>query len=355
MLKKISVRQARKGMYVERLCGSWFDNPFWKRTFAVDSEALLLRVQNCGAGEMWIDLAKGLDVADPAAPPTSAPAAPAARTDGEPARAARARLAAAPAGRAAAAGAATPADEAQTQAAQLIARSKAAVAAVFDEARSGNMSSCAGVLALVDEIAASVLRNQDALLQLVRLRTIDDYTYIHSIAVCAMMVALAKQLGLDEARVRDCGLAGLFHDLGKMDIPPQILHKPARLTPAEFDIVKRHPEFGHRVLAGIGDLPPLVLDVCLHHHEKIDGSGYPERLRGAEISLYARMAAVCDVYDAVTSYRPYKAAWTPLEALDSMAQWCLDGHLDAAVFAAFVQCLGLHRPVALAGAEAQLG
>ncbi|WGG48233.1 HD-GYP domain-containing protein [Rugamonas sp. DEMB1] len=282
-----------------------------------------------------------LDVADPAAPPTPAPAPPAARSNGEPARAARARLAAAPADAA--------------LATRLIARSKAAVAAVFAEARSGNMSSCAGVLALVDEIGASVLRNQDALLQLVRLRTIDDYTYIHSIAVCAMMVALAKQLGLDEARVRDCGLAGLFHDLGKMDIPPEILHKPARLTPAEFDIVKRHPEFGHRVLAGIGDLPPLVLDVCLHHHEKIDGSGYPERLRGAEISLYARMAAVCDVYDAVTSYRPYKAAWTPLEALDSMAQWCLDGHLDAAVFAAFVQCLGLHRPVAVAGADAQPG
>ncbi|PHV05263.1 phosphodiesterase [Janthinobacterium sp. BJB412] len=349
MLKKISVRQARKGMYVDRLCGSWFDNPFWKRAFAVDSEALLLRVQNCGAGDMWIDLAKGLDVADPAAPPTSAPA-----------RAARARPAAAPpgpAGRAAAAGAATPADaaQAQAQAAQLIARSKAAVGAVFAEARSGNMSSCAGVLALVDEISASVLRNQDALLQLVRLRTIDDYTYIHSIAVCAMMVALAKQLGLDEALVRDCGLAGLFHDLGKMDIPPQILHKPDRLTPAEFDIVKRHPELGHRALAGIGDLPPLVLDVCLHHHEKIDGSGYPERLRGAAISLYARMAAVCDVYDAVTSYRPYKAAWTPLEALDSMAQWCRDGHLDAAVFAAFVQCLGIQPSVAVAGADAQPG
>jgi HD-GYP domain-containing protein (c-di-GMP phosphodiesterase class II) len=164
---------------------------------------------------------------------------------------------------------------------------------------------------------------------------------MHSVAVCAMMVALAKQLKLDEQQTRLAGLAGLMHDLGKAMMPMEILNKPGKLTKAEFDIVKQHPREGHRLLLTGENVDPAVLDVCLHHHEKTDGSGYPMGLKDADISLFAKMGAVCDVYDAITSNRPYKAGWDPAESLRRMAEWA-KGHFDIQVFQAFVKSLGIY-------------
>lgn len=198
-----------------------------------------------------------------------------------------------------------------------------------------------GAQRLVEEIADSLARNASALISLARLKTADDYTYMHSVAVCAMMIALARQLGLDEAQTRALGLAGLLHDLGKAVMPPEVLSKPGKLTEAEFAVIKSHPARGHALLQQLGQLDAIVLDVCLHHHEKIDGSGYPEGLQGEAISLHARMGAVCDVYDAITSNRPYKAGWDPAESLHKMAEWA-DGHFDLRVFQAFVKSLGIY-------------
>jgi HD-GYP domain-containing protein (c-di-GMP phosphodiesterase class II) len=198
-----------------------------------------------------------------------------------------------------------------------------------------------GAKKLVEEITDSVSRNPGALISLARLKTADDYTYMHSVAVCAMMVALAKQLGLDEAQTRSAGIAGLMHDLGKAMMPMEVLNKPGKLTDAEFAIIKTHPVEGHRLLLTGTDIDPMVLDVCLHHHEKTDGSGYPKGLKDAEISLFAKMGAVCDVYDAITSNRPYKAGWDPAESLRKMAEWS-NGHFDAKVFQAFVKSLGIY-------------
>ena len=164
---------------------------------------------------------------------------------------------------------------------------------------------------------------------------------MHSVAVCAMMIALSKQLGLDEEQTRMAGIAGLMHDLGKAAMPMEVLNKPGKLTDAEFAIIKTHPEEGHRMLMTGTDVDPIVLDVCLHHHEKTDGSGYPEGLKDEGISLFAKMGAVCDVYDAITSNRPYKAGWDPAESLRRMAEWS-KGHFDPKVFQAFVKSLGIY-------------
>src|SRR5439155_18292257 len=128
---------------------------------------------------------------------------------------------------------------------------------------------------LVHDITESVFRNPGALVSLARLKTQDDYTYMHSVAVCALMVALARQLGLDEARCRDAGLAGLLHDTGKALMPPEVLNKPGKLTDAEFAMMKLHPQRGHELLSEGRAVVGAALDVCLHHHEKFDGSGYP--------------------------------------------------------------------------------
>jgi putative nucleotidyltransferase with HDIG domain len=227
------------------------------------------------------------------------------------------------------------------RAAKICAKSKQAVVSMFREARMGNAISAKDCAPLVEEISNSVARNPGALISLARLKTADDYTYMHSVAVCALMIALSRQLGLDEEQTRLAGLAGLLHDLGKAMVPNAILNKPGKLTDEEFAEVKKHPEYGHAALLQGADVPEIALDVCLHHHEKVDGSGYPKGLKADQITLFAKMGAVCDVYDAITSNRPYKAGWDPAESLRKMAEWA-KGHFDEAVFQAFVKSLGIY-------------
>ncbi len=143
------------------------------------------------------------------------------------------------------------------------------------------------------------------------------------------MVSLARQLGLQDDECRQSGMAGLLHDIGKATIPEALLSKPGKLTDAEFEIMKSHPERGHAILLEARGASAQALEVCLHHHEKMDGSGYPHGLNEDTITLLARMGAVCDVYDAVTSNRPYRSGWDPGDAIMQMATW--NGHFDPKV------------------------
>jgi putative nucleotidyltransferase with HDIG domain len=147
---------------------------------------------------------------------------------------------------------------------------------MFNEARMGRTVDAEGCLPLVEEIASSVGRNPGAMVSLARLKTQDDYSYMHSVAVCALMVALARQLGLDEDACREAGLAGLMHDIGKAVMPLEVLNKPGKLTEAEF---RSSAPPGARPCAAAGRprRTPQTLDVVLHHHERIDGTGYPHR------------------------------------------------------------------------------
>ena len=287
------------------------------------------KLQASGVRELWIDTGKGRDIELPgeaavAAPPPQAPAA------------------AEPPPFTFAPQPATSMQDEVARAAKILKKTRDAVGAMFEEARMGRMASAAAALPLVDDISASVMRNSGALVSLVRLKQADDYTYMHSVAVCAMMVMLARQLGLPDQQVRDYGLAGLLHDIGKMAIPIAILNKPGRLSDEEFLAVKRHPCAGHDMLKQVAGMPAVVLDVCLHHHERVDGGGYPEGLGQQELSQAARMGAICDVYDAITSNRPYKQGWSPTESLRKMAVWAKEGHFDEKLFAAFVKCIGIY-------------
>jgi len=233
-------------------------------------------------------------------------------------------------------------DQARQQAAAcaLIARAAEIVRALFAEARRGGDIDAGPARRVVDEVAACLAEDPFTLLSLVRLKSPQDYTVLHSVAVCALMVALARQLKLPETLVCEAGLGGLMHDIGKAFVPQATLDKQGELSQDELLAVRTHPERGLALLRRSGDISVDALDICLHHHERMDGSGYPHRLRHGEISLLAKMGAVCDVYDAVTSERPYKAGWDPGEALRVMAQWT--GQFDATVFQALVQALGVY-------------
>ena len=335
MLKKISVKQLKIDMFVHELCSSWIASPFWQKSFKINNQTSLDKIQKSKIQEAWIDTDKGLDVLPdmsgvPDTPEkkvspislelVSVPVQPQVAFN----NIARVSM-----------------DEEMGRAANIVGKSKQAVFSMFNEARMGNAVDAAQAMPLVEEIASSVMRNPGALIGLARLKTADDYTYMHSVAVCALMIALSRQLGLSDDQTREAGLAGLLHDIGKMAVDSDILNKPGKLTDAEFVSVKEHPAAGHKMLLEAKGVSEIALDVCLHHHEKMDGSGYPDRLSGDQISLYARMGAVCDVYDAITSNRPYKQGWCPAESLRKMAEWS-KGHFDESVFQAFVMSIGIY-------------
>ena len=329
MLKRIAVDQLTLGMHLKEFCGSWMDHPFWRTGFVLLDAKDLQIIHASSIKEVWIDCAKGLDIAGGESAVLEAESEQQVEIDRRNVADSTRQV--------------TPvvASKEMARATKIVRQSKQAVMSMFEEARMGNAVDVGGAKLLVEEISDSVSRNPGALISLARLKTADDYTYMHSVAVCAMMVALAKQLGLDEAQVRSAGLAGLLHDLGKAVMPIEVLNKPGKLTEEEFSIIKSHPVEGHKMLLGGVDVDPIVLDVCLYHHEKTDGTGYPEGLKGPEISLFAKMGAVCDVYDAITSNRPYKAGWDPAESLRKMAEWAT-GHFDPQVFQAFVKSMGIY-------------
>ncbi|PZP69721.1 MAG: phosphodiesterase, partial [Delftia acidovorans] len=226
------------------------------------------------------------------------------------------------------------------RAAQTCAQARQLLSRLFSDARLGRPVDASAAGQLVDDVTASVARNPHALIGLARLKTADDYTYMHSLAVCALMVALAKRMGLDDHSLRKAGMAGLMHDLGKTAIPVTVLNKPGPLDDAEWALMRAHPRHGEQLLRPLG-LDDEVIDACLHHHEKVDGSGYPDGLQQGDIGLLARMTAICDVYDAITSDRPYKKGWPPSEALRRMAEWS-PRHFDKRLFEQFVQTVGIY-------------
>jgi len=320
MLKRIDIKQLCIGMY----CSSWVNTPsFIKKSFLINDQDELNQIINSGVKEVFIDTGKGTDV-------LSVPVAPIIKK---------------------AVGSVAPKkstnqitplamNEELNQASKIVNRSKEAITSMFNEARMGKAINIENAASLVEEITSSVMRNPGALIGLARLKTKDDYTYMHSVAVCALMVSLARQLGMSDEQTRESGLAGLLHDVGKMAIPLDILNNPGKLTNEEFAVVKEHPVAGHRMLLEGGAAGEIALDVCLHHHEKISGTGYPNQLSGDNISVYARMGAICDVYDAITSNRPYKQGWCPSESLRKMAKW--EGHFDKNIFQSFVKCIGIY-------------
>lgn len=328
MLKRIRVEDVRLGMFIQGFAGPWLDHPFWRNKFVLEDPRDLQRIHVSSVREVWIDASKGLDVEGDAPPQATASSAAEVAALEVFDRAERRDVAP------------TSHQAEVKRAAALIQSARGAVVGMFQDVRMGRAIDQQVARAVAEDITDSVFRNAGALISLARIKSTDDYTYMHSVAVCALMVALSRQLGLPDDEARAAGFAGLLHDIGKIDIPIEILNKPGRLSEAEFTLVREHPRRGWQRLRAAGIEDEAALDVCLHHHERFSGKGYPDGLVGEDISLMARMGSVCDVYDAITSNRPYKAGWDPAESLKQMASWT--GDFDPRVFQGFVRSLGIY-------------
>ncbi len=318
MIKLIPTQELQLGMYVHKLEVFWLKHPLIRNRMLLTDPRQLSAIADCGIKQVWIDLAKGVRpkaIAELAASGQAKPHATASTPQ--------------------------PANflSEVEQARRICEQGTAQVKHMFGEARLSKTVDVNSTLPLVEEITASVSRHPTALISVARLKNHDDYTYLHSVAVCALMIGLARRLQMDELQVRLAGLGGLLHDLGKAKVALEILNKPGKLSDEEFAEMKMHPVTGADMLHD-AEAAAEIIDIALHHHEKVDGSGYPDGLKGNEISTFARMAAVCDVYDAVTSNRPYRDGWNPADAMHRMANW--NGHFDKAIFYSFVKSVGIY-------------
>ena len=340
-LKQIRKDQVRAGMWIEKIDGLWFLHPFWSAQFLLEHPDDVEALRRSWISGVVIDTAKGVDVEQLHAPPVSlrmpvrVPVSSRSRVLSR--YPAHKRLAP----RQAKAPPAT-CDMASElgRAGRIMRKARKMMRQLFDEVRLGKVVNSGKFVSLVDDIAESLARNRSAMTSVLRLKQKDEYTYMHSVSVAALMINLSRELGLPEAKVREAGMAGLLHDIGKMTVDDAILGKPGALTGEELTKIRLHAERGHALLRRDEDVTHAVMDVALHHHEKVDGTGYPHNLRRDDISLLARMGAICDVYDAVTSDRPYKAPWTPAQAIGEMQQW--EGHFDGELLAAFVRSVGTY-------------
>lgn len=330
-LKTISTEALRAGMYVVKLHGPWLEHPFWRTRFVVEQDDVdTLRAS--GITTVDIDTDRGDDVgAGEAAAPAEDAAVPAPPADADAPALSAARVADAPV-------LPTLSDE-MARARLICDDGRALVEAMFTELRMGRTLVLDGAHDLAARIDESVSRNPLALVSLARLKTADNYTYLHSVAVAGLMAAVARELDLPAAQREHAAMAGLLHDMGKAHVPLGILNKAGALQDEEMATMRQHPAHGEKILREAGLDIPEVLHVVRHHHERMDGRGYPDALAGDALPMLTRISAVCDVYDAITSNRPYKAGWDPAESLRRMATW--QGHFDVQALKGLIRVLGI--------------
>lgn len=182
-------------------------------------------------------------------------------------------------------------------------------------ARTGGHLDISQVRKLVVQMIKEILARKDRALSLLTIFRADDHLTTHSVNVAVLSIALAHRLGIPHHELVELGIGALFHDIGKALISRKIMLKPGRLTRSEFAEMKAHAAFGFQILRRVPGIPPAAVKIAHEHHERLDGSGYPRGLRGDEIHPWAQITAVADVYDALISERPYRAALTPKDAL----------------------------------------
>ncbi len=326
MLKKISVERLAPGMYVHDLGVAWADHPFTLNRFKLKSEDQVAELMAAGLQAVYIDTDKGDDVHD-------APTAADVRAEVD-ARMRDVANESPPPMR-------ITVSEEIRNARILYQRAGTVVRDVMRDGRLGKAVQVENVAGLVDDITQSVVRNSGALLAMLRLKNKDDYTFMHCVSVGTLMVTFGRALGLSGEALRQAGIGGFVHDVGKTLVPDAILNKAGKLSEGEFLLIKRHPAEGHAILLKSSNVGAAPLDITLHHHERMDGKGYPEKLPADRISQLARMAAIVDVYDAITSDRPYHKGIAPTEALRKMLEWC-NGHFDETLLRQFIRCIGIY-------------
>ena len=321
--KRIPVSELQLGMYVCGLDCSWFDSPFLRHRFHIRDRKQITALRGA-CRHVTIDLRRGADVPPLSAVSLEEPVSTLPSTAIEPATSEE-----------------SLALEAEMRAAAAVhQRASGVVERLLEDVRLGRSLNLEGPREVVRELAASVLREPNALLCLSQLKSRGRYTIRHSVNASIFILTFARHLALPREVMNELGLGALLHDIGKLRVPDEILNKPGKLTKTELELARRHPHYGKQLLDG-KSVGAVAVDLVYNHHERLDGSGYPRGLKGRELSLYARMLAIVDVYDAITSQRVYGDPIPTQDAMRLLYQ-LRSKSFDARLVEQFIQCLGVY-------------
>ncbi len=339
MVKKIRTDQLKPGMYVHDLNCSWMDHPFLGSSLKVKDNDIIEKIVSLGICEVYIDTVKGLDVCEKSAKEECEPAEriehekykP--RKENEPIHEGNKIIFEniKP----------VPVSSEIIKAKKIRDESILTVRKVMNDIKSGNQIDRETVLHTVDDILISILRNNSALTGLRRLRKTDEYLYGHSINVCTLMVSFGKYLGFDPQLLREVGIGALLHDIGTMKVPSEILNSKTELTDDEFATIKRHVEYGRQILEETEGVTETAIITAYHHHERLDGSGYPHGLKGDKISYTGQAIAIVDVYDSLTTKRCYRRKIPPTQALEMIYEWS-EKQFSRELVQKFIRCIGIY-------------
>lgn len=330
MEKQVDSRDLKPGMYVARLDRPWVETPFLFQGFHIHTQYDIAELQrHCHF--VYIDTERG---------------APASRyRDEDPARARAADT--------------QLRNICRTTCGQPVYPDSVSVEDELAPARASHRGACDRIGAILDDIRAgrklnvreaehavsgmieSILRNPDAFMWLTKLKDKDSYTYAHSIDACALAITFGRHLGLPRPELQQVAVGTLLFDIGKMKLPTELLEKPGRLTATEFALVQAHVGHSVELMANSKDISPTAIEVAHSHHERHNGKGYPRGLNSEQTSVYGKIAAIVDCYDAITSNRPYAVAVSQHEAIRNLYAW-RNVDFQEELVEQFIQCLGVY-------------
>jgi putative nucleotidyltransferase with HDIG domain len=326
-VKKVKVDALRPGIYVCDLNAGWLDHPFLFKRFKIKSIAEIEKIRSYGIREVFIDTSRGDDVEDaPTAQQVAEETSRQMRAVIPPAQPSRPRQK-------------TPLAEEIARARRILDQSAQLLQQVLTDARLGNPLDLEDLQRSSRDIAASVIRNPSAMALVCQLRQRHEYTFYHSLNVSVLLTSFSHHLGHELASTQALALGGLLHDIGKMVVDAAVLNKPGKLSQDEFSHIKTHVERGMALVQCYG-LPEEALAVIHEHHERQDGSGYPRALPLSKTSLAGRMAAIVDVYDAISSDRCYHRGLSAPAAMQRIFEW--QGHFDEELVGSFVRTVGIY-------------
>ena len=325
MIKKVKVEQLKPGVFVHDFNSGWLHHPFLKNRAKIKTDNEIQKIIKYRIHEVYIDTEKGLDIDDA---PTQQQVIEEIQTEID-------KLSATAQGNSR-----LPFKQEIVEAKRFLNEAKNITRHLMDDVRLGKQIDLQQVENLVERMTQSILNSKDALISLARIKNKDEYTYLHSLAVSALCISFANHLGLDSKKIKQIGIGGLLHDIGKVKVPIGILNKPGALTEKEFEIMKEHVNHGNCILQQT-NIDESAVSVTAHHHERLDGTGYPDGLKGDQISFFGQMAAVVDIYDALTSERCYKGSMPPTQALRKLFEWS-HSYLNKELVEKFIAHVGIY-------------
>jgi putative nucleotidyltransferase with HDIG domain len=326
MRKRISIDKLKIGMKVERLDRSWLATPFLRHRFTITSAEQIELLHASGVQQIDVDVyddrqeSSSLVPAMPVGTEVSLLIPPTPETEPS----------------------AVPFAEELPVARQVYKAAKLIIQQAMDDVRMGRALNMEAVSEVVGGMVDSILRNPDALTSLTRLKQFDEYTFFHSVNTSALALSVGRHLRYARAPLLQLGTGTLLHDIGKTLIPVEILNKPGRYEADEFEIMKQHALRGAEILSNTTGLTDMFLKPALEHHERVDGTGYPFHRPKADLSQFGLIAAIVDIYDAVTSDRCYHKGKTPHDTLQLLYRLGSQGHVDGTLVQQFVQVVGVY-------------